>query len=136
MFDTVEYLKTAHFTNPDIDDVDRIAKLCEEHNIGVRTLLQILVKYCRQRCINNCIDSADYGECTDDEGQNVAFGLDEIAEAYGFDRERIRCSEINSKGCCAKINSMMSNLEWGLYDYIKTAKDETGRQISGSASQE
>lgn len=118
MFNAVEYLKTVHFSDPDTDAVDRITKLCEEHGVDTKTLLQILVRSCRQGCINNCFDSADYGYCSDDRGENVAFGLDEIAEAYGFDRKGIRCSEINSKGCCAKINKMMFNLEAGLGDYL------------------
>ena len=123
MSDQVEHLKNTKHQSPD-ETVEEIIQFCEENKIDIPTLLKTLVRSCRQRCINNFIDDADYGYCTDTEGERVAYGLDTIAEAYGFDRNHIKCSEVNSKGCCAKINKILYDLSYGLFEFVEESKNE------------
>lgn len=124
MFDTVEYLKGSKFKSPD-EIATRIAKLCEDNGIDILTLLRILIRSNRQKCTHNFIDDADFGICCDVDGYGVAFGLDNIAKAFNFDKEHVKCREVNEKGCCAKINCMVCNLEEGLYEYMESKKESS-----------
>lgn len=124
MFDTVEYLKNTRHQSSD-ETVNQIAKFCEERGVDIPNLLRILVKYSRQRCTFNWIDSAENGECQDIRGEEVAYGLDEIAEAYGYDRDHLKCREVNERGCCAKINNILYDLFYGLIEEYD--QNETGR---------
>lgn len=131
-FDTVKHLKETRHPNPE-DEVQEIAQLCAQFNLDLETVLRILIRSCRQRCTNNFIDDADYGFCTDDEGQNVAFGLDEIAEAYNLDRKHLRCKEVNEHGCCARINQIVYSLIAGIYEY---AEEQHGKDTEVSRGTE
>lgn len=119
----VEYLKSQKY--PSVDDrIHGIAQYCEEKGITIGTLLEILGRSTRRCCSNNFIDDDQYGYCSDVEGRNVAFDLNDIAAAYGYDADHIRCSQVNERGCCAKINQMLYALERGLYEYAEPGGTE------------
>ena len=94
---------------------DRILELCE--TAGISTISQfydIVFKAQREFCSHTLF--GEEGECWDSTGEDVAYSLDSIEEA--FELKKPKCSEICNLGCCASQNRLAFNILNRLTDIV------------------
>lgn len=120
----IEFLKSDKFNKEslEISLKEDILDLCKQ--LGIETLSDfwdLIFRADRNRCCHTFW--GEDGKCLDDMGEDVAYGLDAIREAFQVNL----CKDVCKVGCCAKQNKLAYNVLCELCEMLDEKEENNGK---------